>query len=61
MKLTRDGKEIVFIWVPSHVDVRGNSAAKDALKGDISDEIVLFSGMKLCFLKSVRAVAVRVG
>ena len=37
MNLTRDGKKIVFIWVPGHVGIRGNlaadSAAKDALVG----------------------------
>ena len=42
MELTRDGKETVFIWVPSHVGIRENlaadSAAKDTLNGDISDE-----------------------
>ena len=35
MDLTRDGREVVFIWVPGHVGIRGNpaadSAAKDAL------------------------------
>ena len=40
MNLTRDGKKIVFIWVPGHVGIRGNSAAdsaaKDVLVGDIS-------------------------
>ena len=35
MELTRDGRETVFIWVPGHVHIRGNSAAKDALDGDI--------------------------
>lgn len=42
MELIRDGKEIVFIWVPGHLATGGNSAtdpaAKDALDGDISDE-----------------------
>ena len=42
--LTRDGREIVFIWV------RGNSAAdsaaKDALDGDISVELIPFSDLK---------------
>ena len=32
MKLTRDGKKIVFIWVPGHVDIRGNSAADSAAR-----------------------------
>jgi len=44
MKLTRDGKKIVFIWVPGHVGIRGNSAAdsaaKNALVGDISVELI---------------------
>ena len=38
-ELTRDRREIAFIWVPGHVGIRGNlaadSAAKDALDGDI--------------------------
>ena len=48
--MTRDGREIVFIWVPGHVGIRGNSAAvsagKDALVGDISDELIPFSDLK---------------
>ena len=40
MDFTRDGEEIVFIWVPGHVGITVNSAAdsaaKDALNGDIS-------------------------
>ena len=27
MELTREGKEIVFVWVPGHVSIRKNSAA----------------------------------
>ena len=46
MELTRDRKEIVFIWV----GVRGNSAAdsavKDALNGNVSDELIPFSDLK---------------
>ena len=51
MNLTRDGKKIVFIWVPGHVGIRGNSAAdsaaKDAFVGDISVEHIPFSDLKL--------------
>ena len=40
MNLTTDGKKIVFIWVPGHVGIRGNSAADSAAKnahvGDIA-------------------------
>jgi len=50
MNLNRDGKKIVFIWVPGHVSIRGNSAAdsaaKDALVGDISVELIPFSYLK---------------
>ena len=52
MDLTWDGKEIVFIWVPGHVGIRGNlvadSAAKDALIGNILDELIPFSDLKAC-------------
>ena len=50
MELTRDGRETVFIWVPGHVGIRGNSAAdsaaKDAHDGDISDELTPFADVK---------------
>ena len=49
-EMTRDGREIVFIWVPGHVGIRGNSAAdsaaKDAFDGDISVELIPFSDLK---------------
>ena len=49
-EVTREGREIVFIWVPGHVGIRGNSAAdsaaKDALDGDISVELIPFSDLK---------------
>ena len=39
LELARDGKEIGFAWLFGHVGIRGNlaadSAAKDALDGDI--------------------------
>ena len=46
----REEREIVFVWVPGHVDIRGNSAAdsdaKDALEGDILDEVLPFPDVK---------------
>ena len=50
-EMTREGREIVFIWVPGHVGIGGNSAAdsaaKDALDGDISVELIPFSDLKI--------------
>ena len=50
MYLIKDGKEIVFVWVPGHVGIRGNSAAdaaaKDALVGDTLVELIPFSDLK---------------
>ena len=50
MDLTRDGRKAVFIWVPGHVGIRGNpaadSAAKVALDGHISDELIPFWDVK---------------
>ena len=49
-EMTRDGRNIVFIRIPGHVGIRGNSAAdsaaKDALVGDISVELIPFSDLK---------------
>ena len=49
-EMTRDGREVVFIWVPGHVGIKGNSAAdsaaKDALDNDISVELIPFSDLK---------------
>ena len=48
--MTREGRQVVFIWVPGHVGIRGNSAAgsaaKDALDGDILVELIPFSDLK---------------
>ena len=48
--MTREGSESVFIWVPGHVGIRGNStadsAAKDTLDGDILVELIPFSDLK---------------
>ena len=56
-EMTWEGREIVFIWVPGYVGVRGNSAAdsaaKDALDGNISVELIPFSDLKPCTNKYI--------
>jgi ribonuclease HI len=48
--LMRDDYDIVFIWVPGHVGIRGNSladaAAKDARDGQIVQKQTVFSDFK---------------
>ena len=55
--MTREGRKIVFIWVPGHVGIRGNlaadSAAKVSLDGDISVELTPFSDLKPCTNKYI--------
>jgi len=50
LDLIKDGKEVVYVWLPGHVGISGNlaadSAAKDALDGDVSDEYIPFSDLK---------------
>ena len=50
MNLTRGGRKIAFICVPGLVGIEGtlaaDSAAKDALVGDISVELIPFSDLK---------------
>ena len=50
MNLTKDGKDIVFVWVPRHVSIGGNSSAdsvaKDVLVGDVLAELIPFSDLK---------------
>ena len=47
---SRDGKGVVFVCAPGHVDIRGNSAADsaagDALDGNIYNERTPFSHIK---------------
>ena len=51
MNLSKDGRDIVFIWVPG---IRGNSAADSAaLDGDVSVELVPFSDLKSCANKCI--------
>ena len=62
-QMTREAREIVFIWVSGHVGIRGNSAAdsvaKDALDGDISVELIPFSDLKITHIYIyIRTVAV---
>ena len=38
-EMTRDGREIVFIWVPGQVGIRGNSAAGSIVPREIASEI----------------------
>ena len=60
------GKEVVFIWVPGDVDIRGNSAAdsaaKDSLVGNISGDLIPIIRLKMsCKQICVRTMAVSVG
>ena len=49
LEITRGEKGIVFVSVPGHTGIRGNSAAdadsaaKDVLHGDLLDEHIPFS------------------
>ena len=49
-QLIQKEKDIVFVWVPGYVGIRGNSAtdsaAKDAIDGEISDEFIPSSDLK---------------
>ena len=47
MNLSKDGRDIVFIWVPGHVGIRGNLAVDSAAHdGDVSVEFIPFSDLE---------------
>ena len=50
-QLIQEEREIVFVWVLNRTGIRGNSAAdyapREALDGDILDEFIPFSDLKL--------------
>ena len=45
-QLIQAEREIVFLWVPAHVDMRGNSAADSATKDALDGEIIPFFDLK---------------
>ena len=54
MELTRNGKEVVFIWVPGNSgNSAADSAAKDSLVGNISGDLIPLSDLKCRANKSV--------
>ena len=59
-KLLEEGKQIVLAWVPSHVGIRGNTAAdtaaKQALELNLENQAVQFSDLKpsvKCYVNSL--------
>ena len=64
-QLIQEERDIVFVCVSDHVGIRGNSAAdsaaKDALDGNISDELIPFSDLKPCLNNYFWALATWMG
>ena len=59
-KFEVDQKEVVFIWVPGHVGIRGNKAAeraaKEALEKEPIDDLMLFSDPQSLTAKYIHQV-----
>ena len=68
MDLTKDGKEVVFVWVPGHMGIRGNSPSTMQLKMPLLAtsqveliplvELIPFSDLITCQQIYIRSVAV---
>ena len=59
-KIEIDQKEVVSMWVPGYVSIRGNeaadTAAKEALEKEPIDDLIRFSDLKLLTAKYIHHV-----
>ena len=53
MELTREGREIVFVWVPGHVSIRENSAADLSLAEPATSTTCSFVATKVLIITKV--------